>query len=446
LCAGHVPDFAIITPVFKGDRLVAWTGSICHQADMGGATRSKGVQEVFEEGLMFPPLRMFDAGRKNDTLFEILAKNVRYPDLVLGDMEAQFTANELGGRRVLDLMAEYGIDDLGDVARAVQSRSETAMRNAIRDLPDGTYGHRVEVDSIENQIFEIVCTVRIDGDSMWVDYSGTRQQADSGGINCTMVYTESHTHYGVKYLLTPNVPNNEGCFRPIKVTAPPGSIMNCTFPASVSIRTRTGWFLHDALAGALSQALPDRVRAGSGMLQTMTARAMGADGRLYHALIPIGTGQGAAVGHDGDPGWIFPSSCSGVPTETLEQNCPVIVHEKRILPDTGGAGRWRGGPGYAMTISRLVGFDGWVRLWTNPMHHIAPAQGLNGGQPGSLTRLLLNGEVLSLDSELLKTGWMTLGRDEDRLTFEGPGGGGLGNPAERDPATIEQDRRSGYIT
>lgn len=445
LCAGHVPDFAIVTPVFAGDRLVAWAGSVCHEADMGGNHRSKAVREVYEEGLMIPPLRLFEAGRPNETLFAMIRMNVRTPDLVLGDIDAQLAANERGGRRLLALMEEYGLPDLRGLARSIQARSERAMRDAIAAIPDGEYRHAVAVDSTETP-FELRAAVQVRGDEIMVDYAGTAPEVESGGVNCTLVYTTAQTHYAVKYSLTPDVPNNEGCFRPISVTAPPGSILNCTFPASVSSRVKTGWFLHGAIAGALAQAMPTRVHAEHGFLQSFMTRGAWPDGRAYTASMFMGGGQGAGWGRDGMPGWIFPSSASGVPTEVFEANAPLRVIERRIVPDSGGDGRWRGGPGYRVTVARTPGHPAPVRVWVNPSRLRAACQGFAGGSAGAPARLLVDGRPPAPDHEWTRSGVVTLRDDDACLTFELPGGGGMGNPADRDPADRRRDLADGYVT
>jgi 5-oxoprolinase (ATP-hydrolysing) len=445
LCCGHVPDLAVLTPVFRGETLIAWVGSICHHADFGGAHRSRSVREVYEEGMMIPPMRMISEGKRDETLFKLIQINVRNPEMVLGDIEAQLAANELGMRRLLELQAEYELDDFRHVATAIQERSEAAMRNAIFALPDGLYTGETWVDS-SSPPFKINVTIRVHGDELTVDYEGTGDQVESGGINCTFAYTMAQTHYGIKYSLTPDIPNNEGCFRPIHVKAPEGSILNCTFPASVGSRSKTGWFIHGPLVSALAKASPVHTRAEHGFLQSFMTRGQYPDGETYNASMFMGAGQGAGWEQDGISGWIFPSSASGVPVEVFESRTPLWIQERRILPNTGGPGRFRGGPGSRVKISKRPDYDDPVRVWLRPNRLQAVSQGIHGGLPGSPSRVTLNGESPADDSDWARTGFFTLSDRDDLIVFDLPGGGGMGQPQERDPSRIFTDINEGYVT
>lgn len=445
LCCGHVPDLAVLTPVFQGDVLIAWVGSICHHADFGGAHRSRSVREVYEEGMMIPPMRMLTAGHRDETLFRLIEMNVRNHEMVLGDIEAQLSANELGARRLLELQSEYALDDFRHVAMAIQERSESAMRNAIFALPDGLYPAETWVDS-STPPFKICVSIRVHGDEITVDYSGSGDQVDSGGINCTFAYTMAQTHYGIKYSLTPDIPNNEGCFRPIHVTAPEGSILNCTFPASVSQRSKTGWFIHGPLVSALAKASPVHTRAEHGFLQSFMTRGEYPDGETYNASMFMGAGQGAGWEQDGISGWIFPSSASGVPIEVFESRTPLWIKERRILPDTGGPGRFRGGPGSRVQIARRPDYEEPVRVWIRPNRLQAASQGIHGGLPGSTSRITLNGDSPGDESEWARTGFFTLTQSDDCIVFDLPGGGGMGQPQEREHRRVIDDLKQGYVT
>jgi 5-oxoprolinase (ATP-hydrolysing) len=445
LCCGHVPDLAVLTPVFRDGNLIAWVGSICHHADFGGAHRSRSVREVYEEGMMIPPMRMITAGKRDETLFKLIQMNVRNDDMVLGDIEAQLAANELGARRLLELQSEYDLSDFRHVASAIQDRSESAMRNAIFALPDGTYTAETWVDSSDPP-FKINVTIRVHGDEMTVDYAGSGDQVDSGGINCTFAYTMAQTHYGIKYSLTPDIPNNEGCFRPIHVEAPEGSILNCTFPASVSQRSKTGWFIHGPLVSALAKASPVHTRAEHGFLQSFMTRGQYSNGETYNASMFMGAGQGAGWKQDGISGWIFPSSASGVPIEVFERRTPLWIHERRILPDTGGPGRYRGGPGSRVAITRRPDHDRPVRVWIRPNRLQAASQGIHGGMPGAPSRITFNGESPDDDSDWGRTGFFALTSSDDVIVFDLPGGGGMGQPQEREPDRVKTDLNEGYVT
>jgi N-methylhydantoinase B/oxoprolinase/acetone carboxylase alpha subunit len=265
LCCGHLPDVAIITPVFQRDRLIAFTASVAHQADLGGIHGANRVREIYEEGLFLPVMKLYERGTRNETLFEILRANVRVPDLVLGDLEAQVAANEVGAGRLVQLLEEYereySLDDPAVLVAELQGRSEQAMRAIISDLPDGTYRAEGWSDS-KGHPTRIVVAVTIAGDEIVVDFAGTGDQLESGGVNCTLAYTIGEAQYALKCILAPDIPHNEGSTRPITITAPEGSILNCTFPTAVNARLWTGLHIYPTLNAALSKiAVCTRSRA-----------------------------------------------------------------------------------------------------------------------------------------------------------------------------------------
>jgi N-methylhydantoinase B/oxoprolinase/acetone carboxylase alpha subunit len=288
------------------------------------------------------------------------------------------------------------------------------------------------------------CRVTAEDDRIAVDYAGSDPQRLAGGINCALIYTQAHTVYPLKCLLTPQVPNNEGTFRPITVTAPEGSILNCAIPASVNARTRTGWHLHSLLFGALADALPDRVQAGNGLMHALNAYGQDEEGRIYNAQFFTAGGRGASRGRDGIGRNCFPSSARNVPVEIWELRAPVLVRQRALRPDSAGAGHWRGAFGHEIVVSRLPGSARPVHLFFHPDRlHYAP-RGLAGGEDGPLTAVRFNGERLT--PEALAAGHVALERDEDRLLERLPGGAGYGDPARRDPAALAADLRSGLVT
>jgi N-methylhydantoinase B/oxoprolinase/acetone carboxylase alpha subunit len=447
LC-GHLPDVAIVTPVFHKDRLVAFSTSVAHQADFGGAHGARRVREVYEEGLFVPVMKLYERGARNETLFEIIGANVRVSDLVLGDLDAQVTANELGAQRLVRLMREYDLDDPSALAAELQGRSEQAMRAIIRDLPDGTYRAEGLTDALDvhNNPTKIAVAITIAGDEILVDYAGTGDQLESGGLNCTLAYTVGDTHYGIKSILAPDIPHNEGSTRPIKVLAPSGSILNCTKPVSVHARTRTGWHVYAPLFAALSGIAPERVMAGPGLLVFPRVVGTYPDGKGYNAPIFAGGGQGASRGRDGIGGYIFPSSASSVSTEVFEAACPAMITEKEWITDSSGAGQFRGGPAERLTLRRLPGHSGPVRIFYIPIRGVVPASGMLGGGEGTLDLPLWNGRLIASDSEIRRDGWTIFRADSDELTFHVASGGGYGDPHKRDRAAIEADIRSGLIS
>ena len=448
LLCGHLPDVAIVTPIFHKDRLVAFSASVAHQADFGGAHGARRVREVYEEGLFLPIMKLYDRGARNETLFELIGANVRVSDLVLGDIDAQVTANQLGAQRLVALMHEYDLDDPSALAAELQGRSEQAMRAIIRALPDGIYRAEGYTDAtdVENNLAKIEVAITVAGDEILVDYTGTGEQLESGGLNCTLAYTVGDTHYGIKAILAPNIPHNEGSTRPITVVAPEGTFLNCTKPASVHARTRTGWHLYAPLSAALVSIAPERVMAGAGLLCFPRVVGRYADGKGYNAPIFAGGGQGGSLGRDGIGGYIFPSSASSVSVEVFEAACPALITQKEWLADTAGAGRFRGGPAERIAIRRLPGHDLPVRMFYIPIRGLVPATGLLGGREGTRDVPLWNGEPIPPDSEIRRDGWTIFRRDEDELVFHVGSGGGYGDPRDRDPAAIEADIRSGLLS
>lgn len=444
LCAGHLDDIAIITPIFHHGRVVAFANTVAHTSSIGGALDGLAVRDLHEEGFFMPLLKLYDAGQPNETLFALIRSNVRQPDMVLTDIESQVTANTVATQRVLAFMDEYRLDSLATLAETVQARAEAAMRAAIAAIPDGRYEAEEMVEGVGNPL-KLRVTIDVRGSDIHVDYIGTDPQRLSGGINCTFTYTRAHTVYPLKCLLTPNVPNNEGCFRPIHVSAPERSVLNALPPASVNSRTLTGWHIHTLIFRALTPALPERVQAGNGLMYTIRAYARDADGAPHNAHLICGGGRGAGFGADGTTRNCFPSSAGNVPVEIFESRVPVLVEEDRLEPDSGGSGTWRGAPGQRVTLRRHPNHDLPVTLYVHPDRLRYPAPGLAGGADSRRNELLLNDTSLAANGHLT-TGEIVLHTDSDRFTSVVAGGAGYGDPSERDPAAIERDQEFGYVT
>ena len=443
LCAGHLDDIAAITPIFRERRVVAFANTVAHTSSIGGALDGLRVRDLHEEGLFIPPLRLYRAGEPDATLFEMIRANVRQPDMVLTDIEAQVTANTVAAQRVLAFMDEYTLDSLGDLAATVQSRAEAAMRAAIVAIPDGRYSAEEPIEALgDPQLLRV--TIDVLGDELFVDYAGSAPQTLAGGINCTLTYTRAHTVYPLKCLLTPGVPNNEGCFRPIHIAAPERSVLNALPPASVNSRTKTGWHMHTLLFRALGAALPERVQAGNGLMYVLRAYARDADGAPRNAHLICGGGRGAGHGHDGVTRNCFPSSAGNVPIEIFESRVPLVVDEDALEPGSGGAGRWRGAPGQRVTVRKHPAHELPVSIYVHPDRLRFPAPGLFGGGSSRVNRLTLNGVDLTPEG-VLASGEIVLRGSSDRFTSSVAGGGGYGNPDDRAAAARERDAAFGYV-
>jgi N-methylhydantoinase B/oxoprolinase/acetone carboxylase alpha subunit len=445
ICAGHTPDIAIVTPIFAAGRLIGFTGNIANTSDIGGALDLRKVRDSYEEGLLFPLCYLYQAGQPNQLVFELFEKNVRIPEMVLADLEAQVSSNEVGVQRILALLAEYGLEDLAAISHEVRSRSEQAMRRAIHDLPDGIYRHEVYTDGLGMPL-KLAATLTIRADHLHVDYTGTAPQAERGGLNCTLPYTTGHTLFPLKCLLTPTIPSNEGDFAAISLYAPEGSILNCQFPASVGLRVNTGWYLHELIFGALGEVLPDRVQAGNGLMSSLRAYGIDPAGRPYNAHLFAGGGRGAGGGLDGISANMFPSSAANVPVEVFELNAPVLVTEKELMPDAAGAGRLHGWPGQRLSLAKLPTYPLPVRVFFHPARLYTPAKGLFGGHEAPPSRLIFHDEVITDDPATFTDGTVTLEKDTDILTYEISGGAGMGHPRERRAADVQSDVRDGLVS
>lgn len=439
LATGHLNDFTVITPLFREGRLLALAGSVAHASDIGGRLWSADAREVFEEGLRVPITKLYRAGEPNDLLFEVIRANVRVPDEVTGDLQAQVLANETMGRGLLRLLDEYGLAEADGIFAEVIDRSEGAMQRAIRALPAGTYTHAIMIDGFEKEVRIAIALTVGDGD-IRVDYTGTSEQSDRG-INSVPNYTFAYTAYALKCALTPLVPNNEGSYRPIRVWAPEGTILNPRFPAAVGARGRTGHFLTFAVFGALAQAVPDRVLADSGGAGFLFLGGYDRRGRKFTHLFPMNGGLGARPAKDGISCLAFPANCSNAPVEVVETLTAIQVNRKELLTDSGGPGRFRGGCGLAIDLEVVRDLplpEVTVSVMAERAKH--PAGGLCGGLPGSRQEGILNGSIPVHPKKQIVV------RAGDRLAFRTPGGGGFGDPRNRDPGLVARDVRLGFVS
>jgi N-methylhydantoinase B len=249
----------VITPIFREGNIVAYFGNCCHALDVGGRGLGADARQVYEEGLFVPVTRLFIRGEPNEELFRVIRANVRAPFEVIGDLYAQAGSNDVGGARLVKMIEEFGLDDIEALSDEIRTRSERAMREAIDELPDGIYENEAYTDGFDEPI-RLRVSVRVDGDEMVVDYEGSSPQSERG-INVVLNYTAAYTTFGVKCAISPEVPNNDGSFQPIRVTAPEGSILNALHPAPVGARHIIGHFLPGVIHGALEGTIPDRVLA-----------------------------------------------------------------------------------------------------------------------------------------------------------------------------------------
>jgi N-methylhydantoinase B len=440
LGSGHLPDVTIVAPVYRDGRLVAWTGSVAHKSDIGGAVWSADTHELYEEGFRIPPMKLFEAGRPNDVLLELLQANVRLPEEVVGDIMAQVGAGEVAGRRLLEVLEDHGLHTLDPLAEAIQRRAEEVMRTAIRLLPDGVYRDSLETDGVDGEPIRLAVAITVRDDEMTVDYSGSSPQI-RWGLNNTLTYTDAYTCYPIKCLLDPTTPRNEGSYRPIHVQAPLGSILNPTFPAPVHARQLVGHYLAAVIYGALAPILPDRVIADSGSTPNLRCLVSGqdAEARKFTAIFFLNGGMGARADQDGLSCASFPSNTTAGSMEVIEAGAPVRVWRRELRCDSGGPGRFRGGLGQELEIELTAPYPATLSLFVDRVHH--PARGLFGGLAGAPSAVALNGRTEGLvlkGRSLLKPG--------DRLVIRYPGGGGYGPPGERAREAVRDDLENERIS
>ena len=445
LCAGHLFDIAVVTPVFRNGALVALTGTVGHVGDIGGTKDSLRAREIYEEGIQIPPMMLYRAGVPNDDLFTLIAENVRKSEEVLGDIHSFIAANALGAERLIAFMDEYGMHDLRALAHVVQTRAEQAMREAIRALPDGVYRSEIWNNPL-GQKLNYPLKITVQGDTIELDFAGAPEQLPQGGLNCTFSYTAAHATYPMKCILSPQVRSNAGCYRPFIVKAPEGSILNCTKPASVNLRTRVGWYIAPNIFRALADAAPAQVQAATGLPVAINIYGREANGAVYADHFFMGAGQGASQRGDGKSALLYPTSAANTSVELMETRAPVLVLEKTFVTDSGGPGRHRGGCGVRTRLRKLHD-DGLPMLASvYPEGVGVTVEGLHGGLPGGGVR----GVVLDPDGNVVHdcgTGELvTLTRTDRIVEVQLAGGAGFGDPHARPAALVEKDVAEGVVS
>jgi N-methylhydantoinase B len=439
MATGHLPDITMAAPIFYRGRLVAFSGSIAHSPDIGGALWAADCRELYEEGLRIPPVKFLVEGRPNPDVVDFISGNVRVPEQVLGDLQAQVSAQQVCARRLIDLLDDAELADLTALSRALQTRAEAAMRTAIAALPDGEYRYTVEADGFDEDETRIGCRLAIAGSTIHVDYAGTSKQI-ARGLNSVMNYTYAYTVYPIKCAIDPLTPRNEGSYRPLTVDAPVGSILNPRFPAPCSARQLTGHLLAGAVYGCLAQAVPHAVLAECGSAPTLRALFSGTDrqGNRFSQILFASGGMGASAAGDGLSTTAFPTNSGAGSVEALESIAPLLIWKKEFREDSGGAGTHRGGLGQEIEVEVTATEPLRLSLLSDRQKH-AP-RGLLGGHEGTTVEIYLRDGTRPhpKSRSSIKPG--------DRLVLRFAGGGGYGDPRGRDPGAVREDVRQGYVS
>lgn len=441
--SGHHNDVSIMLPIFHKARLIGYVMTCCHHVDIGGRRATTESRDNYEEGLRIPMLKFYRAGELNRDVLAFIESNVRSHQTVVGDIGAQVSACHVGAERMREICVEMKWDDVQGLANEIVARSEEVTRAEIRKLPGGTWRHEAKVDIVGGGTLTIRTAVTIEGDEITVDFSGSSPQVEPA-INCTLTYTSAYTVFGVLCMLDLPVAVNEGTLRPIKVVAEEGSVLNCTFPAPVFGRTAIGNFLPDLVYQAIAPAAPDRVCAGAGATPMWGQYMFGKrrDGASFAPFNVSSGGLGARAAQDGVSCLAFPYNVGNTPAEVIESEVPMIVEERSLWEDSAGPGKFRGGFGQKYVLRMLegdLGPVGEVLASFRGGRFIYPPAGLLGG--GDAPR-----GHLAIDGRSDDAGRHVVVRAGVRVESHIPGGGGYGDPKERDRAAVERDLRNGLIS
>jgi N-methylhydantoinase B len=441
--AGHLNDVCVMSPIYYKDSLVAYTACVFHHSDIGGRVSSDN-HDVFEDGLFIPLVKLYDRGVLNKAVMEMIRWNVRTPDDVTGDIRSQIAANHVCSEKICQMLDETGLENIDDLADDIIGLTEKSMRAEIAKIPDGIYKGEGIIEQREGKGDVIIkAAVEIKKDNVIVDLDGSSPQVDWGG-NVVFNFTYAYVFMALKSMFDPQMPNNEGCARPITMVAPEGSVVNCKFPAAVAARMQIGHFLTEIVYRALAEVMPENVIAGSGGTPATMNVFYGKrnDNSPWHSVIIRGGGMGASYKEDGHYVSIFPANGANTPVEIFENDTPLIVEKRELLPDSGGPGKFKGGLGRRV-VFRVPDDDyapsGPVNLGIQSGRFRYPAKGLFGGGDGSRAQFLVNniaGDPYGLTQ--IKSG--------DIVIMDAAGGGGYADPLERDVEMVMRDFLNGYVT
>jgi N-methylhydantoinase B len=441
--AGHLNDVCVMSPIFYKSQVVAFTACVFHHSDIGGRVSSDN-HDVFEEGLFLPLVKLYDGGVLNQSVMDMIRWNVRTPDEVIGDIRSQIAANHVCSEKICQMLSENDLKNLDDLADQIISRTEKSMREEIEKIPDGIYHAEGIIEQMKGQQDVVIkASVEVKGSDITVDLNGSSPQVNWGG-NVVYNFTYAYVFMAMKSMFGPDIPNNDGCARPVKLKAPEGTVVHCKFPAAVAARLVIGHFITEIIYRALSGVAPNKVIAASGGTPAQMNVFYGRknDGRPWHSVIIRGGGMGASSMNDGNYVYIFPANGANTPIEIFESDTPLIVERRELLMNSGGPGRMKGGLGqreiFRIPDDKYAPIPP-VNLGIQAGRHVHPPEGLFGGKPGAKAQFLVNGvHGNPFGLTQLKPG--------DAVTIDAAGGGGNGNPLERELEMVESDMIEGYVS
>ena len=441
---GHLHDITVVTPSFFAGHLVGFFACTAHIVDIGGRGFGADANSVYEEGLYIPIMKFVDKGEVNQTLIAIVRGNVREPDQVVGDIFALGTCNEIGHRRLVEMMNEFELSELEEVSEFIFENSKSATLDKINALPQKTENGFMQIDGYQSYI-DLKVKLSVVKDEILCDFDGT-SGVDKKGINVPLVYTKAYACYALKCAIAPEIPNNAASLAPFKITAPEGCILNAKHPAPVALRHVIGHLIPDTVYAALDKILPDTVPSeGAGSLCNfqVSLRPSSNDTtsiarKRAEVLMFNSGGSGARPQLDGMNATAFPSGVMTMPIEATEHTGPVIIWRKELRPDSGGAGKFRGGLGQFIEIGSYDGYEFDVSLMFDRVFH--PAQGRKGGMPGGATI------VCKDDGAKMRGKGVQLVEEGRRVQMSLPGGAGYGRPVDRDRQAIIRDVILGYVS
>ena len=443
----HLPDIFIFKPIFWDGERIAFAATICHHADVGGrvpGSNASDSTEIFQEGLRIPPMKLYDRGELNETLWMLIEKNVRIPVQVFGDLRAQLAACTIAERQFLELIERYGVTDVKIYMTEIIDYAERLTRAAVLKLPDGEYEFEdwIDDDGIDiDQPIRLFVKITKHGDSMLVDWTGSSEQV-KGAINSTLSFTKAASYTGVRSILPDGIPNNEGVFRVIEVTAPPGTIANNVMPAACAARGLTGFRMVDCIFGALAKMLPEKVCAASdGGNSGVSIGGYDVDRKPYiYVDFACGTWGGRPWGDGLQGNSNMFANMASQSVEVIEAEQPVEILAYEFLPDRAGAGKFRGGAPYFRDY-RFTEREAVLQVRSDRARF--RPYGLYGGMPGQPSANYLNPQD---NNQKLTSKPTMIIQEGDVFRHELAGGGGWGDPLERDPADVLRDVRNELVS